>query len=101
MDEHTSVGERIAYYRRRRGLTQVVLTGLVGRSPSWLVKIESGNRTVEAVKDLLALARVLKVSPGDLIGGFELPPNGGEPLDPPTRYPCSQPRAARASTAWY
>jgi transcriptional regulator with XRE-family HTH domain len=88
MDEHTSVGERIAYYRRRRGLTQVVLAGLVGRSPSWLVKIENGSRTVEAVKDLLALARVLKVELADLIGAINLPPDGGAPLDPPRGIPA-------------
>jgi DNA-binding XRE family transcriptional regulator len=83
MDESTPVGRRIAYWRRKRGITQQALAGLVGRSSSWLVKIESGRRTVEAIKDLLLLARALEVSPGDLIGGFELPPNGGGPLDPP------------------
>jgi transcriptional regulator with XRE-family HTH domain len=88
MDEHTSVGERIAYYRRRRGLTQEVLAGLVGRSVPWLSLIERGERTVEKIADLLTLARVLKVSPGDLIGGIELPPNGGGPLDPPQGIPA-------------
>ncbi|MGH8887950.1 MAG: hypothetical protein ACRDYX_22875, partial [Egibacteraceae bacterium] len=39
--------------------------------------------TVEKIADLLALARVLKVEPGKLVGGVELPPNGGGPLDPP------------------
>lgn len=31
------VGERIAFYRQRRGYTQEVLAGLVGRSTDWLV----------------------------------------------------------------
>lgn len=83
MDEHKSVGERIASYRRRRGLTQEVLAGQVGRSVGWLSLIERGDRTVETINDLLELARVLKVTPGDLIGGIEFPPNGGAPLDPP------------------
>jgi transcriptional regulator with XRE-family HTH domain len=83
MDEHRSVGERIAYWRRRRGLTQEVLAGLVGRSVPWLSRIERGERTMEKIQDLLALARVLKIPPGDLIGGIELPPNGGDPLEPP------------------
>jgi len=64
-------------------MTQVALAGQVGRSESWLAKIERGERTIEAIKDLLLLANVLKVQPGDLIGGIELPPNGGDPLDPP------------------
>ena len=83
MDEFRGVGERIAYWRHRRMMTQVALAGQVGRSESWLAKIERGERTIEAIKDLLLLANVLKVQPGDLIGGIELPPNGGGPLDPP------------------
>jgi DNA-binding XRE family transcriptional regulator len=34
MDESTPVGHRIAYWRRKRGITQEALAGLVGRSPS-------------------------------------------------------------------
>ncbi|MGH8904271.1 MAG: helix-turn-helix domain-containing protein [Egibacteraceae bacterium] len=83
MDENAPVGERIAYWRRRRGLTQQVLAGRAGCSTSWVSKLERGERTVERIADLLALTRVLKVEPGELIGGFELPPNGGAPLDPP------------------
>src|SRR5918998_5495513 len=76
MDEHLSVGERIAYWRRRRGLTQEVLAGLVGRSVPWLSRIERGERVLDKIADLLTLARVLKVKPDHLIGGLELPPNG-------------------------
>lgn len=36
------IGERIAIYRRRRGLTQLVLAGLIGRSESWLSQVERG-----------------------------------------------------------
>ncbi|MGH8884063.1 MAG: helix-turn-helix domain-containing protein [Egibacteraceae bacterium] len=82
------VGQRIAHWRHRRGLTQQVLAGLVGRSVPWLSLIERGDRTVEKIADLLALANVLKVEPGDLIGGVELPPNGGGPLDPPRGIPA-------------
>ncbi|MFG3604734.1 helix-turn-helix domain-containing protein [Micromonospora chersina] len=31
-----SIGERVAAYRRRRGLSQAALAGLIGRSESWL-----------------------------------------------------------------
>ncbi|MGH8903957.1 MAG: helix-turn-helix domain-containing protein [Egibacteraceae bacterium] len=81
--EDESIGERIAYWRKRRGLTQQVLSGHIGRSVPWLSRIERSDRTVERMADLLALANVLKVDPGTLIGGIELPPNGGGPLDPP------------------
>lgn len=76
MDEHMGMGERIASYRRCRMLTQEVLVGQVGRSVGWLSLIERGDRTVETIKDLLELARVLKVEPSDLLGGIELPPDG-------------------------
>jgi transcriptional regulator with XRE-family HTH domain len=88
MDEHTSVGERIAYYRRRRGLTQEVLAGLVGRSTVWLSKIERGERVLDKVSVLLALANVLKVRAGDLIDGIGLSPNSGGPLKPPRGIPA-------------
>ncbi|MFF4688599.1 hypothetical protein [Streptomyces sp. NPDC001307] len=32
LGDHLSIGERIAFYRKRRGYTQEVLAGLVGRS---------------------------------------------------------------------
>ncbi|MET7806603.1 helix-turn-helix domain-containing protein [Micromonospora chersina] len=35
-----SLGERIAAYRRRRGLSQAALAGLIGRSESWLSQVE-------------------------------------------------------------
>ncbi len=81
--EQGSVGERIAYWRKRRGLSQKVLAGLVGRSASWMTKIERGDRIVDKLSVLLALSYALKVDLGKLVGGVELPPNGGGPLDPP------------------
>ena len=44
--DHLSVGDRIAVYRRRRGLTQRVLAELVGRSEHWLSKGERNERDV-------------------------------------------------------
>ena len=41
-------GERIARARRRRGLSQAVLAGLVGRSESWLSQVERGRRGVDS-----------------------------------------------------
>jgi transcriptional regulator with XRE-family HTH domain len=47
MPTNGPVGERIAIYRRRRGLSQVVLAGLIGRSVSWLSQVERGTRAVD------------------------------------------------------
>ncbi len=43
-----TAGQRIARARRRRGLSQAVLAGLVGRSESWLSQVERGKRGVDS-----------------------------------------------------
>ena len=66
--DQLSTGERIAHYRARRGMTQSVLSALVGRSEDWLSKIERGEREIRRVDVLADLARALRVTLGDLIG---------------------------------
>jgi len=83
MDNDTPVGQRIAYYRHQRELSQAELAQLVGRSASWLQKVEYGERVVENIRVLQLLANVLKVSLWDLMPTLGLPPNGGTPLDAP------------------
>jgi transcriptional regulator with XRE-family HTH domain len=61
------VGARVARFRRRRGLTQQALAGLVGRTPSWVEKIESGRAALDRISVVRDLAEVLDVSFGDLI----------------------------------
>jgi len=60
------IGARIGRWRRRRGLSQVVLAGLVGRSESWLSQVERGMRGVDSLVVLRDLARVLRVAVDDL-----------------------------------
>jgi transcriptional regulator with XRE-family HTH domain len=62
------IGERIAIYRRRRGLTQLVLAGLIGRSESWLSQVERGIRPIDRLSVLIDIAHVLKVNVTDLTG---------------------------------
>lgn len=57
-------GARLRAARRKRGLTVEAAAGLVGRSPGWLKKIESGERALPRVADLIRLCEVLHV--GDL-----------------------------------
>ncbi|MDX3711264.1 helix-turn-helix domain-containing protein [Streptomyces europaeiscabiei] len=68
LGDHLTIGERIAFHRRRRGYTQQVLAGLVGRSTDWLAKAESGRRKPPRIDMLAELARVLRVPLGDLLG---------------------------------
>lgn len=74
----SGIGQRIAVYRRRRGLSQSALAGLVGRSESWLSQVERGVRSVDKMSVLLDLAKVLHVDVQALTGRpWELSPNGG------------------------
>ncbi|MFF7758908.1 helix-turn-helix domain-containing protein [Streptomyces griseorubiginosus] len=68
LGDHLSIGERIAFHRKRRGYTQEVLAGLVGRSTDWLAKIETGRRKPPRIDMLAELSRILRVPLGDLLG---------------------------------
>jgi transcriptional regulator with XRE-family HTH domain len=61
-------GQRIARARRRRGLSQTALAGLVGRSESWLSQVERGLREVDSHTVLVSLAEILCVEVADLTG---------------------------------
>jgi transcriptional regulator with XRE-family HTH domain len=63
-----TVGERIAFYRSRRGLTQREMAGLVGRSEEWVSSIERGRRQVRRLDVLTVVAAALRVSLPDLLG---------------------------------
>lgn len=63
-----TIGERVAFYRRRRGLSQATLSALVGRSEDWLSKIERGEREINRLDVLVEVARALRVTLGDLLG---------------------------------
>lgn len=63
-----SIGERIAWYRRRRGMSQQVLAGLVGRTVDWLSKVENNRIDIDRLSVLRSLAAALDVTVGDLIG---------------------------------
>src|ERR671917_117640 len=77
-----SIGERVAAYRRRRGLSQAALAGLVGRSESWLSQVERGVRSVDRLSTLLDMAKVLHVDVEALTGQpWQYAPNGLSLID--------------------
>ena len=77
MGKDLTVGERIAFYRRRRGMSQAVLAGLLGKSESWLSKVERGDRRVDRMSVISEIAAVLRVSPSELTGQpYHLDPDG-------------------------
>jgi len=67
------IGERIAYHRKRLGLSQVEFAGLVGRSESWVSQVERGVRPVDRMSVLQKVADVLSVSVAELRGDEEAP----------------------------
>jgi len=67
MTNRLTIGERVAWYRRRRGMSQEVLAGIVGRTVDWLSKIENNRIHLDRLSVIRALADALDVSLGDLL----------------------------------
>ena len=67
MTETMTIGERVAFYRRRRGMAQVVLAGLVGRTEDWLSKVENGRIELDRLSVIRRLAEALDVALADLV----------------------------------
>lgn len=76
---HLTPGEKVAYYRRRRGMSQVVLAGLVGKTVSWVEKIEAGRASLQMLPNIAQLADVLDIA------AVELLPDDIVQVDPTTR----------------
>lgn len=55
------IGRRIQVIRERRGMSHPVVAGLIGRTPDWLKKIETGVRQPPRLDMLIRLAEVLGV----------------------------------------
>jgi len=62
-----TIGERVAWYRRRRGLSQEVLAGLVGRTPDWLSRVENNHLHLDRLSVIRSLAEALDIAVGDLL----------------------------------
>jgi transcriptional regulator with XRE-family HTH domain len=67
-DVPPSLGDCIAYHRRRRGMSQEVLAGLAGgRTADWLSKVERGRIVVDRLSVLEQLADALRIPVSRLI----------------------------------
>ncbi len=66
IDEATA-GERVAFYRRRKGITQEVLAGLLGRSVEWLAQFERGAKELDRLSTIVAIADALGIDPVKLL----------------------------------
>jgi transcriptional regulator with XRE-family HTH domain len=67
MDDQ-ELGSRIAYWRERRGVTQKLLADRIGRSKSWIEKVEAGKRSANRLPILQSIAEELRIDLPVLIG---------------------------------
>jgi transcriptional regulator with XRE-family HTH domain len=91
------IGERVRSCRQRRGMSQTVLSGLVGRSDRWMVEVEGGECDPR-VSDLLRIARALDIDPVDLLSGACSAPSESAAVIRRARAKAM--RIERLSTRW-
>ncbi|MFF5215947.1 helix-turn-helix domain-containing protein [Micromonospora sp. NPDC000442] len=63
------VGRRVAYWRGRRKLSQQMFADRLGKSKSWVDKVERGVRSLDRLSTLQEIARVLRIDIAVLVGG--------------------------------
>ncbi|MER6575288.1 helix-turn-helix transcriptional regulator [Nonomuraea sp. NPDC001023] len=66
--EHLTQGQRIARARHRKGWDQATLAEKIGRSVSWLSKVENGRLPLDRMSVVGQLAEVLGVEVAELTG---------------------------------
>lgn len=62
------VGRRVAYWRQRRGMSQQVFADALGKSKSWVDKIERGVRRLDKFSVLNDIADALTIDAQQLLG---------------------------------
>ncbi|MEU7618607.1 helix-turn-helix domain-containing protein, partial [Micromonospora rifamycinica] len=73
------VGRRVAQWRVRRNMTQQQFADHLGKSKSWVDKVERGVRRLEQVSNLRMVAETLRIDLEVLLAG-----SAGEPARPET-----------------
>ncbi|MDG4794157.1 helix-turn-helix domain-containing protein [Micromonospora sp. WMMD1082] len=62
------IGRRVAELRAHRGMSQQVFADRLGKSKSWVDKIERGVRTLDRYSVIQDIATVLRLDPAALLG---------------------------------
>ncbi|WJK37040.1 helix-turn-helix domain-containing protein [Solwaraspora sp. WMMA2065] len=63
------IGRRVAQWRMRSRMTQQVLADRIGKSKSWVEKVEQGVRKLDRLSVIQHIAEVLRVDPTELLDG--------------------------------
>ncbi|MBQ1047113.1 helix-turn-helix transcriptional regulator [Micromonospora sp. C51] len=75
------IGRRVAQWRTRRRMTQQALADRLGKSKSWVDKVERGARALDKFSMIRQIADVLRVEPAVLIGERPAASVGTVPVD--------------------
>ncbi|WP_130341989.1 helix-turn-helix domain-containing protein [Herbihabitans rhizosphaerae] len=65
-ESHSEIGRRLRQVRHARGKSLTVISGLAGISPSYLSRLESGERALDRRSLIVALANALEVAPSEI-----------------------------------
>jgi transcriptional regulator with XRE-family HTH domain len=77
-EDARTTGRRVRQVRYARGKSLRVVAGLAGISASHLHRIETGERALDSVKQIVAIATALEIAPSELIRlPVPAPANGG------------------------
>jgi transcriptional regulator with XRE-family HTH domain len=77
--EELPIGRRVAYWRGRRRMSQQVFADRLGKSKSWVDKVERGVRRLDKFSVIHDIAEVLEVEPQLLLGHEPERRNGVDP----------------------
>src|SRR5690606_41786648 len=72
------IGRRVAYWRSRRRMSQQVFADRLGKSKSWVDKVERGVRRLDKFSLIHDIAEVLQVDPHLLLERDPEPPRNGQ-----------------------
>ncbi|MFI0794386.1 helix-turn-helix domain-containing protein [Micromonospora rubida] len=75
------IGRRVAQLRARRRMTQQMLADRLGKSKSWVDKVERGARALDRFTVIRDLADALRVDPVALLGRDARPTAAGAAVD--------------------
>ncbi len=82
-----ALGRKIAFNRKRRGLSQKEFAGLLGRSEAWVSQVERGVRRIDRMTVLEKVADVLELPVAELAAEAPIVASVAEG-EPPGRAGC-------------
>lgn len=101
LPDQLPVGRRVAYWRGLRRMSQQVFADRLGKSKSWVDKVERGVRRLDKVSVLREIADVLRVSVTQLTGAADTDRDGPGSAPGAGPGPAPEVEAVRAALTRY